>query len=92
MKTRLQKTGESLQEYASEVETLANLAFSDHPATVLPDNEKPHYKILQITAVNGGDKGLYVIGQINNISCRMDIDIGAKFVLSGRRPVFPCRQ
>ncbi|GFX01433.1 uncharacterized protein TNCV_1864071 [Trichonephila clavipes] len=28
------KTGESLQEYASEVERLANLAFSDHPATV----------------------------------------------------------
>ncbi|GFV93578.1 uncharacterized protein TNCV_1988901 [Trichonephila clavipes] len=34
MKTRLQKTGESLQEYASEVERLANLAFSHHPATV----------------------------------------------------------
>ncbi|GFX92661.1 uncharacterized protein TNCV_4087661 [Trichonephila clavipes] len=34
MKTRLQKTGESLQEYASEVERLDNLAFSDHPATV----------------------------------------------------------
>ncbi|GFU59986.1 uncharacterized protein TNCV_3237721 [Trichonephila clavipes] len=34
MKTRLQKTGESLHEYASEVERLANLAFSDHPATV----------------------------------------------------------
>ncbi|GFW83894.1 uncharacterized protein TNCV_856771 [Trichonephila clavipes] len=33
MKTRLQKTGESLQEYAAEVERLANLAFSDHPAT-----------------------------------------------------------
>ncbi|GFY02121.1 uncharacterized protein TNCV_5099821 [Trichonephila clavipes] len=35
MKTRLQRNGESLQEYASEVERLANLAFSDHPATVL---------------------------------------------------------
>ncbi|GFW23498.1 uncharacterized protein TNCV_3805951 [Trichonephila clavipes] len=34
MKTRLQKTGASLQEYASEVERLANLAFSDHAATV----------------------------------------------------------
>ncbi|GFS93396.1 hypothetical protein TNCV_2627881 [Trichonephila clavipes] len=34
MKTRLQKTGESLQEYASEVERLTNLAFYDHPATV----------------------------------------------------------
>ncbi|GFW61245.1 uncharacterized protein TNCV_3377601 [Trichonephila clavipes] len=34
MKTRLQKTGKSLQEYASEVERLANLTFSDHPATV----------------------------------------------------------
>ncbi|GFX69681.1 retrovirus-related Pol polyprotein from transposon 412 [Trichonephila clavipes] len=34
MKTRLQKTGESLQEYASEVERVANLAFSDHPVTV----------------------------------------------------------
>ncbi|GFW44265.1 uncharacterized protein TNCV_1746941 [Trichonephila clavipes] len=34
MKIRLQKTGKSLQEYASEVERLANLAFSDHPATV----------------------------------------------------------
>ncbi|GFS57997.1 uncharacterized protein TNCV_3124741 [Trichonephila clavipes] len=33
-KTRLQKTGKSLQEYASEVESLANLAFSNHPATV----------------------------------------------------------
>ncbi|GFX51233.1 uncharacterized protein TNCV_2735841 [Trichonephila clavipes] len=28
------KTPEILQEYASEVERLANLAFSDHPATV----------------------------------------------------------
>ncbi|GFV98470.1 retrovirus-related Pol polyprotein from transposon 412 [Trichonephila clavipes] len=35
VKTRLQKTGESLQEYASEVERLANLAFSDHPATAV---------------------------------------------------------
>ncbi|GFV41339.1 retrovirus-related Pol polyprotein from transposon 412 [Trichonephila clavipes] len=43
----------------------------------LPDNEKPHHKILQITAVNGGDKALYVIGQINNISCRMVVDTGA---------------
>ncbi|GFV21375.1 uncharacterized protein TNCV_2371321 [Trichonephila clavipes] len=34
MKLRLQKTGESLQEYASEVERLTNLSFSDHPATV----------------------------------------------------------
>ncbi|GFX96863.1 uncharacterized protein TNCV_1648981 [Trichonephila clavipes] len=34
MKKRLQKTGESLQEYASEVERLDNLAFCDHPATV----------------------------------------------------------
>ncbi|GFV40060.1 uncharacterized protein TNCV_1459121 [Trichonephila clavipes] len=34
MKTRLQKTGESLQENASEVERLAKLAFFDHPATV----------------------------------------------------------
>ncbi|GFU61674.1 uncharacterized protein TNCV_4522111 [Trichonephila clavipes] len=34
MKSRLQKTGESLQEYASEVERLANMAFSGHPATV----------------------------------------------------------
>ncbi|GFX07204.1 retrovirus-related Pol polyprotein from transposon 412 [Trichonephila clavipes] len=34
MRTRLQKTGESLQEYASEVERLANFPFSDHPATV----------------------------------------------------------
>ncbi|GFX39637.1 uncharacterized protein TNCV_2103811 [Trichonephila clavipes] len=34
MKTRLQKTGEILQEFASEAERLANLAFSDHPATV----------------------------------------------------------
>ncbi|GFW03041.1 uncharacterized protein TNCV_156611 [Trichonephila clavipes] len=34
MKTRLHKTGENLQEYVSEVEMLANLAFSDHPATV----------------------------------------------------------
>ncbi|GFW28488.1 uncharacterized protein TNCV_4641511 [Trichonephila clavipes] len=33
-KTRLQKTGESLQEFASEVERLSNLDFSDHPATV----------------------------------------------------------
>ncbi|GFU69067.1 uncharacterized protein TNCV_4457941 [Trichonephila clavipes] len=35
MKIRLQKTaGECLQEYASEVARLANLAFSDHPETV----------------------------------------------------------
>ncbi|GFW27973.1 uncharacterized protein TNCV_768531 [Trichonephila clavipes] len=34
MKTKLQKTGESLQEYTSEVERLANLAFSNHPATM----------------------------------------------------------
>ncbi|GFY12550.1 uncharacterized protein TNCV_2447411 [Trichonephila clavipes] len=34
MKTSLQKTGESLQEYATEVERLANLAFYDYPATV----------------------------------------------------------
>ncbi|GFU76470.1 uncharacterized protein TNCV_3620751 [Trichonephila clavipes] len=33
-KTRHKKTGESLQEYASEGERLINLAFSDHPATV----------------------------------------------------------
>ncbi|GFW62723.1 hypothetical protein TNCV_2624861 [Trichonephila clavipes] len=34
MKTRLQKTGESLQKYAPEIERLANLAFSDYPANV----------------------------------------------------------
>ncbi|GFT72387.1 uncharacterized protein TNCV_3609301 [Trichonephila clavipes] len=34
MKTKLHKTRESLQEYASEIERLANLAFSDNPATV----------------------------------------------------------
>ncbi|GFT47860.1 uncharacterized protein TNCV_4224551 [Trichonephila clavipes] len=34
MKTRLQKTRVNVQEYTSEVERLANLAFSDHPATV----------------------------------------------------------
>ncbi|GFU08738.1 uncharacterized protein TNCV_990951 [Trichonephila clavipes] len=34
MKTRLKKTGESLQEYASEIERLANLAFSDYPANM----------------------------------------------------------
>ncbi|GFU22608.1 retrovirus-related Pol polyprotein from transposon 412 [Trichonephila clavipes] len=43
----------------------------------LPDNEKPHHLILQIIAVNGGDKGLYVIGQIINISCHMVVDTGA---------------
>ncbi|GFU53204.1 uncharacterized protein TNCV_2952491 [Trichonephila clavipes] len=32
MKTRLQKIGESLQEYAYEVERLANLAFSEPPS------------------------------------------------------------
>ncbi|GFX04742.1 uncharacterized protein TNCV_2247251 [Trichonephila clavipes] len=31
MKTRLHDTGESLQEYASEIERLANLDFSDYP-------------------------------------------------------------
>ncbi|GFU62587.1 uncharacterized protein TNCV_2599181 [Trichonephila clavipes] len=158
MKTRLQKNEGSLQEYASKVERLANLAFSDQPATVrevislqyfvdclkegdgeieienanhkgwnfepretqlqvlgmrwngtpekklssskerrehclffqtgklicghlvgrkLPDNEKPHHKILQIAAVNGGDKELYVIRQTNNISCRMVVDTEA---------------
>ncbi|GFT72400.1 uncharacterized protein TNCV_3609422 [Trichonephila clavipes] len=34
MKTKLHKTRESLQEYDSEVERLASLAFSDHSATV----------------------------------------------------------
>ncbi|GFT38783.1 hypothetical protein TNCV_1499551 [Trichonephila clavipes] len=34
MKTRLLKIGQKLQEYASEVERLTNLAFSDHPETV----------------------------------------------------------
>ncbi|GFW04059.1 uncharacterized protein TNCV_2051751 [Trichonephila clavipes] len=34
MKTRLQKTVESLPEYASEVERLAKLHFSDLPATM----------------------------------------------------------
>ncbi|GFU16585.1 uncharacterized protein TNCV_3624891 [Trichonephila clavipes] len=34
MKIRLQKTGENLQKYAFEVERLANLAFSDNPATM----------------------------------------------------------
>ncbi|GFV06995.1 uncharacterized protein TNCV_2085561 [Trichonephila clavipes] len=34
MKTRLQKTGESLREYASEIERLANLTFCDYPASV----------------------------------------------------------
>ncbi|GFW87592.1 uncharacterized protein TNCV_4485571 [Trichonephila clavipes] len=34
MKTRLQKTGESLQEYAYEVERLTKLTLCDHPATV----------------------------------------------------------
>ncbi|GFU87048.1 uncharacterized protein TNCV_1586361 [Trichonephila clavipes] len=34
MKVRLQETGDSLQEYALEVERLSNLAFSDHPASV----------------------------------------------------------
>ncbi|GFX39782.1 uncharacterized protein TNCV_2105261 [Trichonephila clavipes] len=33
--TRLQKTEESLQEYATKIERLANLAFSDYPANVL---------------------------------------------------------
>ncbi|GFV64242.1 retrovirus-related Pol polyprotein from transposon 412 [Trichonephila clavipes] len=39
--------------------------------------KSPITKILQITAVNGGDKGLYVIGQTNNISYRMVVDTGA---------------
>ncbi|GFU35239.1 uncharacterized protein TNCV_340091 [Trichonephila clavipes] len=34
MKKRLQKTGESLQKYTSEVERLTNITSSDHPATV----------------------------------------------------------
>ncbi|GFV08748.1 uncharacterized protein TNCV_35631 [Trichonephila clavipes] len=34
MITRLQKIGESLQEYASELERLTNLTFYDHPATM----------------------------------------------------------
>ncbi|GFX82685.1 uncharacterized protein TNCV_1193601 [Trichonephila clavipes] len=34
MKTRLQKTGESLQECASEIERLTNLSFSDYPANM----------------------------------------------------------
>ncbi|GFT31399.1 retrovirus-related Pol polyprotein from transposon 412 [Trichonephila clavipes] len=49
---------------------------------VATDNEKPYHKILQFTAVNGGDKGLYVIGQINNISCRTVLDTGANVSIS----------
>ncbi|GFY22203.1 retrovirus-related Pol polyprotein from transposon 17.6 [Trichonephila clavipes] len=183
MKTRLQKTRKSLQEYASEEERLANWAFSDHPATVretislqyfvdglkqgeiqkavriadvqdlksallyalkleaatqarrkdrhfirgarvtadelcesrllkemdilkeemqaikagISNQEKRKFKCWgcggtghlrrncprsrndenTITAVNGGDKELYVIGQINNISCCVVVDTGA---------------
>ncbi|GFU29923.1 retrovirus-related Pol polyprotein from transposon 297 [Trichonephila clavipes] len=71
----------------------------------LPDNERPHYKILQIMEVNGGDKGINVVGQINNISCHMVVDPGAnvsiirkdwlktqKIALSERRNPFPCKQ
>ncbi|GFW77834.1 uncharacterized protein TNCV_3404091 [Trichonephila clavipes] len=43
MKTRLQKTGESLQKYASQVERLTNLAFSDHPATVRETISLPYF-------------------------------------------------
>ncbi|GFX57707.1 retrovirus-related Pol polyprotein from transposon 412 [Trichonephila clavipes] len=48
----------------------------------LPDNERLHHKIFQITAVNVGDKGLYVIGQINNISCRIVVDTAANVSIS----------
>ncbi|GFW04058.1 hypothetical protein TNCV_2051741 [Trichonephila clavipes] len=47
----------------------------------LPDNKKPHHKILLITEVNGGDERLYVIGQTNNISRRMVVDTGANVSL-----------
>ncbi|GFS58350.1 retrovirus-related Pol polyprotein from transposon 17.6 [Trichonephila clavipes] len=47
------------------------------------DNEKPNHKILQITAVNGGDNGRYVIGQINNTSCRMVVDTEANVSIIG---------
>ncbi|GFY17974.1 retrovirus-related Pol polyprotein from transposon 412 [Trichonephila clavipes] len=54
-----------------------NIIYGNLAGRRLQDNEKPHHKILQITAVNGRDKGLYVIGQINYISYRMVVDTGA---------------
>ncbi|GFW42361.1 gag-pol [Trichonephila clavipes] len=43
MKTRFQKTGESLQKYASKIERLANLAFSDYPANVREIIHQQHF-------------------------------------------------
>ncbi|GFT18376.1 retrovirus-related Pol polyprotein from transposon 412 [Trichonephila clavipes] len=55
----------------------AKLIYGHLAGRGLPDIEKPHHNILQITAVNDDDKGLTVIGQINNISFRMVVDTGA---------------
>ncbi|KAF8784305.1 hypothetical protein HNY73_010001 [Argiope bruennichi] len=42
-----------------------------------PDSQKPHFKVFHISSISGGDNGLYVIGQIGNISCRMVVDTEA---------------
>ncbi|GFS97537.1 retrovirus-related Pol polyprotein from transposon 412 [Trichonephila clavipes] len=49
-------------------------------------NWTPEKKLspIKITAVNGGDKELYVIGQINNISCGMVVDTGANVSIIGK--------
>ncbi|GFV98192.1 retrovirus-related Pol polyprotein from transposon 412 [Trichonephila clavipes] len=63
--------------WKSDIEKLRDefQALKDHRQ----NQEKRNFKCCGcgITAVKGGDKGLYVIGQINNISCRMVLDTGA---------------
>ncbi|GFX02266.1 retrovirus-related Pol polyprotein from transposon 412 [Trichonephila clavipes] len=52
------------------------LIYDNQAGWRLSDNEKFYHEILQITAVNGGDMGLYLILQINNIPYRMVVDAG----------------
>ena len=41
------------------------------------NGRKPHLKIFQISSLNGSDNGLFVMGHVNKILCRMIINAGA---------------
>ena len=42
---------------------------------------KPHLKVFQISSLKGGDNGLFVLGHVNKIPCRMIVDAGANVTI-----------
>ncbi|GFW44467.1 retrovirus-related Pol polyprotein from transposon 412 [Trichonephila clavipes] len=60
------KSGESLQEYASEVERLANLPFSDHPATVRETISLQYF----VDGLKDESRNPEVLEAANEASCR----------------------